>query len=448
MDTGHVDYPRTSSPARVAVIGAGYVGLTTAACLARLGNRVTAVDVDVARVKMLNDGVSPILEEGLADLLRSGLADGLLTFTTDAGSATSEADFVFLCVPTPQGGNGAADLRFVQQAATQIAPHLKTGAIVVNKSTVPVGTARSVMAALGRPDTVVVSNPEFLREGKAVYDWFNPDRVVIGSYDGAAAGRLADLYEPLGAPCLITDPASSETIKYACNAFLAAKLSFVNSVARLCDVVGADVIDVIEGMSLDRRIGANHLSPGPGWGGSCFPKDARALVHIAEVHGFEFPLLKEVISSNEAHFDWVADQLQAAAGGSLREAKVAVWGLTFKAGTDDLRDSPALAVIRRLVARGARVSAFDPTMPDESDARLSGVDIPGDPYTPCQDADVLAILTEWPDFREMDLHKVEAVMVGGSVVDTRNLLDPEEVEAAGLRYRGMGRTTAGGREDV
>jgi UDPglucose 6-dehydrogenase len=388
--------------------------------------------------------VSPILEEGLAELLRGGLAEGLLTFTADAGSATSDADFVFLCVPTPQAGNGAADLSFVQQAAKEIAPHLKTGAVVVNKSTVPVGTARSVMAALGRPDTVVVSNPEFLREGKAVFDWFNPDRVVIGSYDRAAAERLARLYEPLGAPCLITDPASSETIKYACNAFLAAKLSFVNAVARLCEVVGADVIDVIEGMSLDRRIGANHLSPGPGWGGSCFPKDARALVHIAEASGFDFPLLKEVIASNEAHFEWVAEQVEAAAGGSLDGTKVAVWGLTFKAGTDDLRDSPALAVIHRLRSRGAWVSAFDPTMPDEDDPRLAGIGIPGDPYTPCQEADVLVVFTEWPVFREMDFGKVAAVMAGQIVIDTRNLLVPEEVSAAGLRYWGMGRTTTGG----
>ena len=433
--------PLTGTSWHVAVIGAGYVGLTTATCLSRLGNRVTAVDVDIERVAMMNAGVSPILEEGLSELLAEGLADGSLGFTTDAARAVSTADFVFLCVPTPQGGDGAADLSFVKQAATQIADHLKPGAVVINKSTVPVGTARSVMAALGRPDTVVVSNPEFLREGKAIYDWFHPDRVVIGSYDRAAAEKLALLYQPLDAPVLITDPASSETIKYACNAFLAAKLSFVNAVARLCDVVGADVVDVIEGMSLDRRIGANHLAPGPGWGGSCFPKDARALVHIAETNGFDFPLLREIIASNETHFDWVAEQVARAAGSPLGGATVAVWGLTLKAGTDDLRDSPALAVISRLVQAGARVRAFDPTLPDPADHRLAAIEVVDDPYTPCQDADVLVVFTEWPDFLDLDLRKVRSLLAGSAVVDTRNLLDPQAVSAAGLRYRGIGRMT-------
>jgi UDPglucose 6-dehydrogenase len=427
---------------KVAVIGAGYVGLTTAACLSHLGYRVVAFDIDAERVRRMTSGESPILEEGLAALMRQGLDAGLLRFTTDAASATSGADFVFLCVPTPQGADGAADLSFVKQASAEVAPYLKQGAIVVNKSTVPVGTAGEVMAALGRPDTVVVSNPEFLREGHAVHDWLNPDRVVIGSDDRDAAQQLARLYEPLGAPCLITDPASSETVKYACNAFLAAKVSFVNAVARLCEAVGADAVDVIRGMSYDKRIGADHLAPGPGWGGSCFPKDTQALIRIADAHGYDFALLKEVVASNERQFDSVADHVEAAAGGHLAGAAVAAWGLTFKAGTDDLRDSPALAVLRRLQDRGACLRAFDPTGPDPEDGHLTGLDIQlcGDPYSACEDATAVVVLTEWPEFRELDFDKVASLMARPTIVDTRNVLEPDEVRSAGLTYQGMGRS--------
>jgi UDPglucose 6-dehydrogenase len=425
----------------IAVIGAGYVGLTTAACLAHLGNRVTAVDIDREKVERLRRGESPILEEGLPDLIQAGLESGLLRFTTDAADATSEADFVFLCVPTPQGADGAADLRFVKQAASVIAPHLRSGAVVVTKSTVPVGSAGAVVAALGRADTAVVSNPEFLREGQAVRDWFHPDRVVIGSEDGDAAQRLADLYQPLGAPVIITDPASSETIKYACNAFLAAKVSFVNAIANLCAAVGADSVDVIRGMSFDRRIGADHLAPGPGWGGSCFPKDTSALLRIAEHHGYDFALLREVIAANERQFDVVTDEVEALAGGSLEGATVAVWGLTFKAGTDDLRDSPALAVMRRVARRGAAIRAYDPTLPDAGHSHLQEFELTlaGDPYAACTDADVLAILTEWPEFRQIDLEKAASVMTRAAVVDTRNVLDPADAKEAGFAYLGRGR---------
>ena len=430
------------APATVAVIGVGYVGLTTAACLAHLGNRVHAVDVDEAKVQRMSRGVSPILEEGLEDLMREGIDSGRLTFTTDAGAAAAGADFVFLCVPTPQGADGAADLRFVEQASAQIAPHLKPGAIVVTKSTVPVGSAGKVVAALGRPDTSVVSNPEFLREGTAVHDWLHPDRVVIGSEDRAAGERLAALYEPLGAPVIITDPASSETIKYACNAFLAAKVSFVNAIANLCAAVGADAVDVIRGMSYDRRIGADHLSPGPGWGGSCFPKDTSALIRVAEEHGYDFALLREVVAANEAQFDFVADQIQAAAGGRLDGNVVAVWGLTFKAGTDDLRESPAVSVLRRLLARGARVRAFDPTRPDPANGFLRdlNLELVDDPYRCCEGASAVAVLTEWPEFRAYDLARAAAAMAHPAVVDTRNIFQPAEARAAGMTYTGMGRS--------
>lgn len=432
----------TKSPSTVAVIGVGYVGLTTAACLAHLGNRVMAVDVDEAKVELMAKGISPILEEGLEGLMRAGIDSGLLSFTTDAGEAAVGADFVFLCVPTPQGADGAADLRYVEQASAGIAPHLKAGAVVVTKSTVPVGSAGRVVEALGRPDTAVVSNPEFLREGKAVHDWLHPDRVVIGSDDREAGERLARLYEPLGAPVIITDPASSETIKYACNAFLAAKVSFVNAIANLCAAVGADAVDVIRGMSYDRRIGADHLAPGPGWGGSCFPKDTSALIRIAEDHGYDFALLREVVAANDAQFEAVADQVEAAAGGALDGVVVAAWGLTFKAGTDDLRDSPAISVLRRLRDRGAVIRAFDPTRPDPGNGHLQGLglQICDDPYDCCEGASAVVVLTEWPEFAGYDLGRAASVMARPALVDTRNIFPPAAARTAGLAYTGMGRS--------
>ena len=430
------------SAARVAVVGAGYVGLTTASCLAHLGCRVVAVDVDAAKVERMRQGVCPIVEDGLEELMRRCLDEGHLAFTTDAAEAVAGADFVFLCLPTPQGADGAADLHFVVEAAGSIAPHLRPGCVVVTKSTVPVGSASLVVGALGRSDVSVVSNPEFLREGTAVADWLGPDRIVIGCDDREAGERLAALYEPLGAPVLVTDWASSETIKYACNAFLAAKVSFVNAIAKLCATVGADSRDVILGMSYDRRIGADHLSPGPGWGGSCFPKDTAALIKMASDHGYDFALLKEVVAANEAQFDWVADQVAAAAGGRLEGVKVAAWGLTFKAGTDDLRDSPALAVLSRLRSRGAEVSAYDPTGPDADHSLLAplGLNLCGDPYAATVGAEVLVVLTEWPEFRELSLEEAAAGMARTSMVDTRNMFEPDRARAAGLTYVGMGRT--------
>lgn len=432
----------SNQPARVAVIGAGYVGLTTAVCLAHLGNSVVAVDVDEAKVDTLNRGEPTILEEGLPKLLEEGVSSGRLSFSSNPATAAAGAAFVFLCVPTPQGGDGAADLSYVQQAASQIAPHLEPGAVVVTKSTVPVGSAALVVTALARADVSVVSNPEFLREGRAVSDWLHPDRIVIGADDRTAAEKLASLYEPLGAPTLITDPASSETIKYACNAFLAAKVSFVNAIANLCQAVGADSMDVIRGMSYDRRIGADHLAPGPGWGGSCFPKDTSALLRVATDHGYDFSLLREVIDANDRQFDHVADLVSVAVDRPIEGATVAAWGLTFKAGTDDLRESPAIAVLRRIAARGAKVKAYDPTLPGADHSCLRGLDLVlcDDPYTVLEGAHTLLVLTEWPEFVGLDLKKVAATMSHPAIVDTRNMLDPASARAAGCRYVGMGRS--------
>ncbi len=437
----HQDNPE-EHPGNIAVIGVGYVGLTTAACLSHLGHRVVAVDIDAAKVERMRRGESPILEEGLVELIAEGLASGRLSFTTDAAEASTGADFVFLCVPTPQGADGAADLRYLKEAAAEIAPHLRSGAVVVTKSTVPVGSAGAVVAALGRPDTAVVSNPEFLREGNAVHDWLHPDRIVIGAEDATAAKRLVDLYHGLDAPVLVTDPSSSETVKYASNAFLAAKVSFINAIANLCEAVGANSADVIRGMSYDRRIGADHLAPGPGWGGSCLPKDTSALIRMADDHGYDFALLKEVVTANEQQFDLVAEQVCKAAGAGEGDLTVAAWGLTFKAATDDLRESPALAVLRRLRGRGAVIKAFDPTQPDPSEGRLVGLglELCEDPYAACEGADVLVVLTEWPQFAAFDLEKVAAVMATPAIVDTRNLLDPALARAAGCSYQGRGRS--------
>ena len=310
--------------------------------MAHLGHDVVGIDIDANKVEGLQRGELPILEHGLDELVAEGVDAGRLRFTTDGVAAVVDRQFIFLCVPTPQGADGAADLSYIQEASRTLGPHLASDSVVVNKSTVPVGSARVVAAELRRDDVSVVSNPEFLREGSAVADFLNPDRVVIGSDDRAAAMATAELYSSLNAPIMITDPASAETIKYASNAFLATKLSFINAVAAVCEAVGADVADVVTGMGYDTRIGPEFLRPGPGWGGSCFPKDTQAMVRIAADAGYDFGLLKGVVEVNDQQFDRVVDKIRRGAGGTLEGATVAIWGLTFKARTDDLRDSPAI----------------------------------------------------------------------------------------------------------
>jgi UDPglucose 6-dehydrogenase len=424
-------------PSSVAVIGTGYVGLTTGACLASLGHDVTCADIDPVKIDMLNAGEMPILEDGLEELVRDGARSGLLRFVLGSEQAVVDKEFVFLCVPTPQGEDGSADLSYIEAAAHEISSFLDSEAIVINKSTVPVGSTRVVERALQRGDIHVVSNPEFLREGSAVHDFLNPDRVVIGSEDQAAAIRVASLYLSLGAPLMVTDPASAETIKYASNAFLATKISFVNAIAAVCEAVGADVNDVVLGMGYDKRIGQDFLRPGPGWGGSCFPKDSHALVKIAEDAGYDFRLLKGVVEVNEQQFDRVAQKVSAAAGGSLEGVKIAAWGITFKARTDDTRDSPAINIIHRLQALGAEVSAYDPAI----DAEIQGIPVVSDPYAACDGAQVLAILTEWDEFKWLDLDKVTDAMAESNVVDARNLMDRNRMIQAGFSYTGIGRSS-------
>jgi UDPglucose 6-dehydrogenase len=418
----------------IAVIGTGYVGLTTGAYLAHLGHNVVCADIVAAKIDLLRRGEIPIVEAGLEDLVREGLDNGRLSFVLGAAPAVPAAEYVFLCLPTPQDPDGSADLSFVETAAAEIGPHLRTGSIVINKSTVPVGSVGLVASIIGRDDVAVVSNPEFLREGTAVHDCLHPDRIVIGGDDPEAVRRVADLYANIDAPVVLTDPTSAETIKYASNAFLATKVSFINAIANLSEAVGADVREVIRGMGLDRRIGFEFLNPGPGWGGSCFPKDTHALVRIAEDAGYDFALLRGVIQANSSQHNAVIRKVKRLAGGTIRSATIAVWGLAFKAGTDDLRDSPALAIIRRLVAGGARVRAFDPAVT----TALDTIEVVSDPYEAARDADLLLVLTEWPQFAEVRLDKVAELMRGLRIVDARNIIDPALATNAGFVYEGMG----------
>ena len=424
---------------RIAVIGTGYVGLTSGVCLAHLGHTVTCADIDADKVARLSRGEMPIVETGLDGLLADGLASGRLRFVVGAAAAVADCEIAFLCLPTPQGDDGSADLSYIEAAAAEIASALPAGAIVVNKSTVPVGSTTVVERVLKRSDVSVVSNPEFLREGSAMHDFLHPDRVVVGADDRAAAERVAALYASLGAPTIITDPASAETIKYAANAFLATKLSFVNAIAAICEGVGADINDVVQGIGSDTRIGSAFLQPGPGWGGSCFPKDSRALVKIAEDAGYDFDLLSGVITVNAQQFDRVAAKVAVAAGGTLAGKTIAVWGLTFKARTDDLRESPSLEIVNRLLVAGARVVAHDPTVPTHRAGVPSAVELAASPVDACRDADALCVLTEWDDYKQVNAESVAAVMRGRGVMDGRNLLDRSAWTSAGLSYQGIGR---------
>ncbi|HXX91428.1 MAG TPA: UDP-glucose/GDP-mannose dehydrogenase family protein [Acidimicrobiales bacterium] len=421
------------------MVGAGYVGLTTAVCLASFGHQVSCGEVDPAKVDRLSRGEPTIYEEGLEELLKSGLASGRLRFVLGAAEAVAGAEIVFLCVPTPQQADGSADVSALEAAAAEIGPHLVYGAVVVNKSTVPVGSAAVVERLIDRSDVSVVSNPEFLREGTAIHDSFNPDRIVVGATDPAAAARVGELFASTGAPLIVTDAPTAETIKYASNAFLATKLSFINAVANLCETVGADIRDVLLGMAYDHRIGFDYLRPGPGWGGSCLPKDTRALIYIAEQAGYDFTLLRSAIEANDRQLASIVGKVRAIVGGSLQGSTVAVWGLAFKAGTDDLRSSPAVDIAARLIAEGARVRAYDPAVTGERPGLAAGIEVHVDAFGACSGADVLLVLTEWDEFRWVDLEKIREELAEPRIVDARNLLDPGALRRLGFTYVGVGR---------
>jgi UDPglucose 6-dehydrogenase len=429
---------------RIAVIGTGYVGLTTGACLASLGHHVVCADVDADKVKRLSVGEVDILEPGLAELVAEGIAAGRLSFVLGAASAVEGAEVVFLCVPTPMGVGGVADLSIVESVIEEVGALLPAGCVVVNKSTVPVGSAQRTAELLERDDVAVVSNPEFLREGAAVHDFLNPDRIVVGCDQQDAAERVAALYARLGAPTVLTDAASAELVKYAANCFLAMKLSYVNAIAELCDRLGADISDVTEGIGHDKRIGQAYLSPGPGWGGSCLPKDTSAMLQLADAADFEFRLIRATIDTNNRQRQRMVEKVRMAVtgkrGGSLSKARLGLLGLTFKAGTDDLRDSPALAVAALLRQAGAKLVGFDPALRSgDVRADLDGIVLADDPYAAAEGVDALVVLTEWPEFRSLDWSKLAGVVGRPVVVDTRNLLDPDVVRRAGFQWEGLGR---------
>ncbi|MFQ5523148.1 MAG: UDP-glucose dehydrogenase family protein [Acidimicrobiia bacterium] len=419
----------------IAIIGAGYVGLVTGAGLANLGHRVRLGEANPDRVVVLQKGEVPIYEQGLSDLLARARERDLISFHDSNVEAAQGAQFIFLCLPTPEGDDGRADLRFVRQVTDELANEVDDEAIFVIKSTVPPGTVaelRKRLADLGSP-AHIVSHPEFLREGKAVEDFMEPDRIVIGAYDEADAEAVASLYRSLDAPVVKTDPTSAEMIKYASNAYLAARLTFVNALANVCEAVGADILDVVEGMGFDHRIGSHFLQPGPGYGGSCFPKDTSALIAVAEDAGYEFQLLRAVIDADHQQRRRVTEKVRQAAGGGLRGRRIGMWGVAFKAGTDDVRESPALRIAALLQTEGADVVAYDP------EAKTSSVPMVADPVEAARDADVLLVTTEWPEFLTVDMGRVAEAMKGHRVVDARNLLDPATVRAVGLDYWGLGR---------
>jgi len=430
--------------AKIAVIGTGYVGLCTAVTFAYLGNEVIGLDIDAAKVARLTAGACPIFEPGLETLLAEQTIAGRLAFTTDYDEAIPDADFVFICVNTPPAPDGGADLRFVRAAAASIgaslAPWHRT--IVVDKSTMPVGSGDLVHGILGEYAPIgasfaVVSNPEFLREGAAVHDMLHPDRIVLGSEDRASAEAVAALYTSFDTSVLVTDLRTAEMIKYASNAFLATRISFMNEVAQICESVGADVRGVAAGMGMDKRIGPHFLNAGIGFGGSCFPKDVLALAHMAEDAGCPPQLLRATLAINHDARTRFVGKVERALG-TLAGATVAVWGLAFKPDTDDLREAPSLEIIRALQARGATVRAHDPVAMDAARPLLPGVTLCADPYEAARGADAVALITDWAEFKGLDLARVSWTLRRPILIDGRNIYDPEAVAALGFTYHGMG----------
>ena len=421
----------------IAVIGTGYVGLSTAVGLAELGHAVVGADIDAHKISTLQSGVSPLDESGITDALGRLLQSKTLSFSTDVVTSVADASIVFLCLPTPQGDDGSADLSYIENVARAIGSHLSSDAVVVNKSTVPVGTSVQVAKWLGREDISVVSNPEFLRQGTALQDFLHPNRIVVGGDNTTAVEKVASLYSKIDAPILRMNAASAEALKYAANSFLATKLTFVNAIADICELVGADIFDVVGGLGMDPRIGDQFLNPGPGWGGSCFPKDTRALVKIAEEQGYDFALLRGVIQTNDEQYERIALKVVDVCGGSVTGKTIAAWGLTFKAHTDDLRDSPSIAILTLLHKMGATIRAYDASA--RAVEQYPWIERCSSALEACEGADALAVLTEWPEFAQVDPSAVASALRSAAVVDGRNVLNIEAWKSAGFEYRGVGR---------
>lgn len=432
---------------RVAMIGTGYVGLVSGACFADFGHQVTCIDKNEEKIALLRSGGVPIYEPGLDQLVQRNVREGRLDFATDLTEAVRAADVVFIAVGTPsRRGDGHADLTYVHAAAEEIGAVMDGFTVVVNKSTVPVGTGDEVEALIRkvRPDGdfAVVSNPEFLREGAAIDDFKRPDRVVVGTEDARARDVMRELYRPLflnETPIVFTSRRTSELIKYAANAFLAMKITFINEMADLCEAVGANVQEVSKGIGLDGRIGSKFLHAGPGYGGSCFPKDTIALVRTAQEAHAPLQLVEATVRVNDARKRAMADKVIAACGGDVAGKTIAVLGLTFKPNTDDMREAPSLDIIPALQAKGARVRAYDPAGIEEAEKLLKDVDYTTGPYLALEGADALVIITEWNEFRALDMDRVKAALKSPIVVDLRNIYDPAEMKEAGLAYTSVGR---------
>jgi UDPglucose 6-dehydrogenase len=432
---------------RIAMIGTGYVGLVSGACFSDFGHIVTCIDSDAAKIKQLRSGSLPIFEPGLDALVASNVDAGRLSFTTESAAAIRAADAIFLAVGTPsRRGDGFADLSYVYDAAGGIAPEIEGYTVVAIKSTVPVGTNDEVDAIIRklRPDAdfAVVSNPEFLREGAAIEDFKRPDRIVIGTEDERARRVMRELYRPLfinETPILFTGRRSAELIKYASNAFLATKITFINEMADLCEKCGADVQEVARGMGLDRRIAGKFLHAGPGFGGSCFPKDIAALAAIGQRHGVPTKIVATVMAVNDARKRAMSAKVVAACGGSLHGKTIAVLGLTFKPNTDDMREAPSLIIVPALEAQGARVRAYDPHGMEEARKLMPGLETAADPYACIEGADAMLILTEWDQFRALDLDRVKTALRNPVIIDLRNIYRPAETAAKGFTYVSVGR---------
>lgn len=428
---------------KISVIGVGYVGLVTAACFSDLGNTVTALDVDEKRIAGLKRGEMPIYEPGLEELVKRNVEAGRLVFTTSYKEALKDCEFVFICVGTPSGVDGDADLKYVESAAKSIAENMQSPLIVINKSTVPVGTgdwvAEIIGAAQPKPvDFWVVSCPEFLREGAAISDFMNPHRTVLGSLHREAADKVAQLHLPLRAPIVITDLRTAEMIKYASNAFLATKISFINEIADICESLGADVKEVAAGMGFDPRIGKQFLEAGLGYGGSCFPKDVKALAFMAEEMGHEPRILNSVMTVNSLRRSMIVNRLRNLTG-ELKGKTIALLGLAFKWNTDDMRDAPSVDIAEALLKAGARVRAYDPVAMDAAKDLLPKVEMAKDAYDLAQDADALLVVTEWNEFKNLDLERLRNSMRQPVILDGRNIYQPEQMRSLGFTYQGIGR---------
>ncbi len=429
---------------KICVIGTGYVGLVTGTCFADLGNDVTCLDIDNERITNLKAGVMPIYEPGLEQLVKQNVVAERLIFTTDYESALEGAEYAFIAVGTPSGNDGEADLKYVRSAAEAIADHVKDAILVINKSTVPVGTGDWVADVINRRRNgnplkfSVVSNPEFLREGSAINDFMNPDRVVLGSVDVEAAEKVAQLYQPLRCTIMTTDLRTAEMIKYASNAFLATRISFINEIANICEELGADVREVARGMGLDKRIGPQFLDAGLGWGGSCFPKDVKALEHMAVLHGTQPQLLQAVMEINRNQRRRAVMKLRKALK-SLNEKTIGVLGIAFKPNTDDIRDAAAIEIIHMLQNEGAHVRAYDPQAMDNAAKVLKNVTLCENPYQVAEKADALVLATEWNEFKQLDFKKLKTMMNQPVILDGRNQWDAEALRALGFTYMGIGR---------